>query len=129
MKTIRLALVLACFTFLAACGSNNNSSNGGGGGGGNGGFTPHGNFSVASLSGQYTYQLSGVLTQTGFPEFAESGIFTADGKGGITNGTNDLALGTPVTSSTFSGTYTMAVDGTGFLTFQFSSGSVQLAIT
>ena len=131
MKKIFLVLVLASFALLSACGYNNNSSTGGGGGGGgggNGGFTPQGNFSVASLSGQYTYQLSGVLTQNGFPQFAESGVFTADGKGNITNGTDDETPGTLLTS-TFTGTYTMAKDGTGFLTFQIGSSSFQFAIT
>ena len=127
MKTIHIALVLGSFAFLTACGYNNNSTNGGGGGSGNGGFTPQGNFSVASLSGQYAYQLSGAILQNGFPPFAESGIFTADGKGGITNGTDDV---TPTLStSTFTGTYTMANDGTGFLTLQLSGSSLEFAIT
>lgn len=127
MKKICLVLVLASFSLFTACGYNN-SSNGGGGGGGNGGFTPQGNFSVASLSGQYAYQLSGTLIgSNSFPPIAESGVFTADGKGGITNGTDDQ---TPnLASDTFTGTYTMAKDGTGFLTFQFSGGSLQFAIT
>jgi hypothetical protein len=128
MKKICLVLVLACFAFLTACGYNNNSSTSGGGG--NGGFTPQGNFSVASLSGQYAYQLSGALIGNGsFPPFAESGIFTADGKGGITNGTDDQTPSSPVSTNTFTGTYTMANDGTGFLTLQFTGGSIQLAIT
>jgi len=129
MNTIRIALVLASFACLTACGYSNNSSGGGGGGGGNGGFKPQGNFSVASLSGQYTYQMSGtILGSSSFTPFAEAGVFTADGKGGITNGTDDQTPG-PVITSTFTGTYTMANDGTGFLTFQFSSGSFQFAIT
>lgn len=128
MKKILIALVLASFAFLTACGYNNSSTSGGGGSGGNGGFTPQGNFSVASLSGQYAYQLSGAsIGSSSFPPFAESGVFTADGKGGITNGTDDVTP--PLTSSTFTGTYTMANDGTGFLTLQFSGGSFKFAIT
>jgi hypothetical protein len=128
MKKICLVLVLACFAFLTACGYNNNSSTSGGGGSG-GGFTPQGNFSVASLSGQYAYQLSGAILANGFPPFAESGVFTADGKGGVTNGTDDQTPSSPVSTNTFTGTYTMANDGTGFLTLQFTGGSIQFAIT
>lgn len=127
MKKICLVLVLACFAFLTACGYNNGSSTSGGGSSGGGGFTPQGNFSVASLSGQYAYQLSGAALTNGFPPFAEAGVFTADGKGGITNGTDDVTP--PLATNTFTGTYTMANDGTGFLTLQFTGGSLQFAIT
>ena len=129
MKKFFVFFTVVSFSFLTACGGGSSSTTtGGGGGGGGGGFTPQGNFSVASLSGQYTYQLTGTAITSGFPAFAESGVFTADGKGNLTAGTDDVVPGSPVTSS-FTGTYSVANDGTGFLNLQFSGATAQLAIT
>ena len=118
MKKIFVFLVVTSFAFLTACGAGNGSSNNGFGG--SGGTTSE-NFSASSLSGQYTYQITG--TATGGP-FVESGVFAADGKGNIGNGTQDFVPGP--TNSTFTGTYTLSGDGTGFV--QFSTGE-EFAIT
>jgi hypothetical protein len=76
---------------------------------------PTGNFSNASLSGQYVYEVHGSLV-SGQP-YREFGVFTADGAGHITSGTDDFTTtnsGGVLTSST-TGSYTVANDGTGFI--------------
>jgi hypothetical protein len=122
MKRILLFAVLATLFLLAGCGyGSGNGSTGGNGGG----ITPQGNFSVSSLSGQYTYQMNGTeLTNNSFLAFSESGIFTADGKGNISNGTDDIVPNTP--TSSFTATYSVANDGTGFI--QINNGR-EFAIT
>jgi len=76
---------------------------------------PTGNFSNASLNGQYVYEVHGSLV-SGQP-YREFGVFTADGAGHITSGTDDFATtnsGGVLTNST-TGSYTVANDGTGFI--------------
>ncbi len=117
MKKIFVFLAFTSLSFLTACGAGNGSTPGFGGGGG----TTSQNFSAASLSGQYTYQITGTTTGGAF---AESGVFAADGKGNIGNGTQDFVPGP--STSTFTGSYTLSSDGTGFI--QFSTNE-QFAIT
>jgi hypothetical protein len=74
-----------------------------------------GNFSNASLNGQYVYEVHGSLV-SGQP-YREFGVFTADGAGHITSGTDDFTTtnsGGVLTNST-TGSYTVAKDGTGFI--------------
>ena len=91
---------------------------------------PKGNFSNASLSGQYTYQFSG--TDLSNPSssvlYNRAGVFTADGNGNISNGTDDFSEGTAAISTATSGSYSIGNDGTGTLTLVFPSGSIQFAI-
>src|SRR6476469_497568 len=108
---------LGSLFFSLACGSGNNAFNQGG----------NGNFSNASLKGQYAYQLSGVDTTA---NFREAGVFTADGNGNITAGTDDLSEGTTVSSGSSAGAYTISNDGTGVFAISISDGrSLQLAVT
>ncbi|HEX4488041.1 MAG TPA: hypothetical protein VH088_17315 [Terriglobales bacterium] len=125
----KLLLIPAIFSLAlsVACGGSGSSNNGDGGfgsGGSNG-------YSAASLSGQYAYQVSGFDFNTGANlPFKESGVFTADGKGNITSGTDDFAEGTSTFSDPTTGTYTVSSDGTGSINLGFSSGSsITLALT
>jgi hypothetical protein len=88
-----------------------------------------GTFSNASLSGQYTYQFSGydISGSTSLP-YTRSGVFTANGAGIITSGTDDFSEGI-ATTSLITGSYAISNDGTGTLTLTFPSGSITLAIT
>src|SRR2546426_2865837 len=108
---------LISLMFFVACGSGNNAFNHGG----------NGNFSNASLKGQYAYQLTGVDTSA---IFREAGVFTADGNGNITGGTDDFSEGTTITSGSSSGSYTISNDGTGVFAISISDGrALQLAVT
>ena len=95
---------------------------------------PSGNFTNASLSGQYAYSLSGSAIISGtatFVPYSEAGVFTADGAGHITNGTDDFAQSGRFGSNPFTGTYSLNKDGTGTMTFVFpnGTGSIQLGVT
>ena len=114
---LSLLAALICLMFCLACGSGSNAFKQGGGG----------NFSNASLKGQYAYQLTGVDTTA---SFREAGVFTADGSGNITGGTDDFAEGTTIASGSSSGSYTVNNDGTGVVSISISDGRVlQLALT
>jgi hypothetical protein len=108
------SIVLA--TFLAACGGSGSSN-----------ITPPpsaGNFSKASLSGQYAFSMSGLDAQTG-GFIARVGSFGADSKGNITGGLEDiLSLGNGTTSLvTFTGgTYDIQPNGRGIMTLLASGG-------
>ena len=74
MKTFNLSLGLFSLLFCAACGSSNGTVPG---------FIPKGNFSNASLNGQYVYQIDGFdfsNSTSGVP-YREAGVFTANGAG------------------------------------------------
>jgi hypothetical protein len=87
---------------------------------------PQGNFSNASLSGSYVYQIVGrdfisnPNIPTGLP-YRESGVLTADGNGHVTAGTDDFVEGTggPKPAG-ITGTYTIGKDGIG--TVSLSTG-------
>ena len=116
MKKLFLFLGLATLLFCVGCGSSNNS-----------GPAPAGNFSNASLNGQYAYQLTGFDLNTGNP-YTRAGAFTANGGGIITGGTDDFTEGALATS-TISGSYSISNDGTGTLVLTFPTGTVQWALT
>ena len=117
-KQFLLFVAVGSLAFSLACGGGSN--NGGGGFGGGGGGT--GSFSKASLSGQYAYQLAGFdLGSTNLPPFREAGVFTADGNGHITSGTDDSAGGGTPASAAITGTYSISSDGTGQMTITFPS--------
>jgi hypothetical protein len=100
-----LSLVLCFATFAAACSG--------------GGSTPTpppptGNFSNASLKGQYAFYMSGTNASTGF--FARIGSFTADGNGNITTGLEDVdVVNGPELISLPPSTYTIQADGRGIV--------------
>ena len=121
MNKILLPISLFSLLFAAACGG--------------GGPTPPpaGNFSNSSLKGQYAYRLHGFVytSATTAALYAEAGVFTADGNGNITSGTDDyLQQGSAVATTTTSGAYSVNNDGTG--TIQLNStalGTITLSIT
>ncbi len=86
---------------------------------------PTGNYSNASLKGSYVYQIHGFDT-AGNP-FREVGVFTADGAGHITDGSDDSSTSAVATQVT--GSYTVAQDGTGFIDINTSFGAISLAAT
>jgi hypothetical protein len=126
MKQLLLVFVSVGALLLAGCG-NGGQVNLGGGLGGNTGS----NFSNASFSGPFAFLLEGD-NSGGF--YRAGGVMTADGNGQINSGTFDFApigSGAAASSFTFTGTYSIARDGTGTATLNFSDGSTllfQLAI-
>jgi hypothetical protein len=114
-KTIVFAVSLLAIAATVACGT--------------GGSvilpTLSGNYSNASLKGSYVYQVHG-FDPSGNP-YRQIGVFTADGNGNITGGSDDSsasASGTQV-----SGTYTIGKDGTGFIGVNTSLGTLTWAVT
>ena len=72
MKNLYLCLGLVSLLFAAACGTGNGFVTG---------FIPKGNFSKASLKGQYVYQIEGFdfgRNNSGVA-YREAGVFAADG--------------------------------------------------
>lgn len=80
-----------------------------------------GNFSNATLSGSYVYQVQGIASPNGvnLVPYRQVGVFVADGKGNITGGSDDSSFGALGTAIT--GAYTVTSDGTGSITFNNSS--------
>ncbi len=121
VKVSLLALSLPALALLVACGSSNNQF-----GVGCRGTT--GSFSNASLpaNSQWAYELSGDIANTtgGSMPYAEAGVFTSNGNGGITAWIDDFYGGTFT-----NGSYTISPNGTGQITINFSGGQVNLAIT
>ncbi len=116
MRCISHLAVIALASYLAACGG--------------GGTTitpppPAGNFSNASLNGQYAFSMSGVDLNSG-AYIARVGSFAADGQGHITAGLEDvldLGSGSPASQQTFSnGTYQIQANGRGLIVLNVSSG-------
>jgi hypothetical protein len=127
MKKLLFALPLSALFFLFGCGGGGPSGAGGGGGGGG-----TGSFSNASLSGSYVYTISGFDLNTNNP-YREAGVFTVDGNGNVTSGTDDFTEGASgISTSTSTGTYAISGDGTGTLSLIFdgvSSNNLNFYIT
>ena len=123
MKRILTGLVSAAALWTAACG-------------GGGGPTippppPVGNFSNASLNGQYAFVTSGeVLTGTAVSSLARVGSFTADGQGHITGGVEDVNADGQVSNAVAitGGSYTVHADGRGFMNLIFAQSSIDFGI-
>jgi hypothetical protein len=116
MRWIFHLAAIALAGYLAACGG--------------GGTTitpppPAGNFSNASLNGQYAFSMSGVDLNSG-AYIARVGSFAADGQGHITAGLEDvldLGSASPASQQTFSnGTYQIQANGRGLIVLNVSSG-------
>ncbi len=94
---------------------------------------PVGKFSNASLNGQYAFVTSGEVFTGGLSAtpLARVGSFTADGKGGITGGVEDLnEAGTPTNAiAVTGGSYTVGADGRGAMTLSFGQSSIDFGIT
>ena len=123
MKKLHLSLGLASLLCLyTACGSSNGAVTG---------FIPKGNYSNATLNGQYVYQIEGFdfrNSTTGVP-YREAGVFVANGSGGITSVTDDFSEGSTVLTTNSTGTYAISNDGTGSLSFTNALGTINLAVT
>ena len=122
MKNLYVGLALALLLVCAACGS---------GGGGVPGFIPKGNFSNASLTGQYVYQIEGFdfRNPNAAVPYREAGVFTANGSGVITTATDDFSEGTGVVNTVSTGSYAISNDGTGSVSFNNALGTINLEVT
>jgi hypothetical protein len=122
MRTLYLCLGLVSFLLCAGCGSNN---------GGVPGFIPKGNFSNASLNGQFVYQIEGFdfSNPSTVSAYREAGVFTANGNGLITRATDDFSEGTGVFTTVSTGSYSIGNDGTGSLRLNNALGTITLEVT
>lgn len=129
MRRVLLFSVMALAAFNGACSS---------GVGGPPPPPPTGNFSLASLTGSYAFQMSGTDINGNF--IARVGSFTADGKGNITAGIEDVNDGgiinggggtaVPVVfNAAPQSIYTMQSNGRGSLTLVNASGTLTFSIT
>ncbi|HEV2730334.1 MAG TPA: hypothetical protein VGV15_09905, partial [Terriglobales bacterium] len=118
MRQLFFALGIFGIALSVGCGSGNHGHI----------VVPKGNFSNSSLSGSYVYQITGRdFTTSNGPPYRESGVFTADGNGHITTGTDDFVEGTGGPTKTgITGTYSIGNDGIG--TVSLSNG-VKFSIT
>jgi hypothetical protein len=82
------------------------------------------NFSNASLKGSYVYQIRG----GDFSPYREVGVFTADGAGNISGGSDDTSF-TATAPVAVTGSYQIALDGTGSIVMTSQFGTINLAVT
>lgn len=68
-------------------------------------------YTLANLKGQYAFAFDGSVP--GLGPVVASGVFTADGKGNITNGSRSFNMAGTTMQQTFICTYTMNANGTG----------------
>jgi hypothetical protein len=95
---------------------------------------PAGNFSNASLTGQYAFSMSGTELcgpSPGVPTFfARAGSFTADGSGHITGGVEDVNVCTGVGALPFTNSmYSISANGRGTLNLTNSTGTTSYSLT
>jgi hypothetical protein len=116
MRRVFHAAAIALAGYLGACGGSGSSVTA---------PPPTGNFSNASLNGQYAFSMSGVDLNSG-AFIARIGSFSADGQGHITTGLEDvldLGSGNPASQVTFStGTYQIQANGRGLIVLNVSTG-------
>ncbi len=122
----RLLMALAAMTgvlLIAGCGSSGTH------------VLVTGGFTNASLKGTYSYTLKGygfnANSSTVANFFVEGGVFTADGNGTITAGTDDFVEAVGSTTQAFpgnavTGIYSINKDGTGDLRFNFTAGGSEV---
>jgi hypothetical protein len=92
---------------------------------------PTGNFSNASLKGQYAFLMGGTELCGGLSTpFTRAGSFTADGNGHITGGLEDVNVCTGVFTLQFTNSaYSITADGRGTLHLTNSTGTTNYSIT
>jgi hypothetical protein len=92
------------------------------------GFRQSGTVSNASLSGPFAFTVSGNDTTAG--PFAGGAVFTADGAGNITSGTEDVNdAGSATPNAPISGTYALDASGRGTLSISNATiGTLTFAI-
>ncbi len=107
--------------FAAACGSGSGPTP----------PPPAPKFSNASLAGQYAFSMSGSELCAGLGSFfTRAGTFTADGKGNIMGGLEDINVCTGVATLRFTGgKYSIGSDGRGTLSLVNSTGTTNYSIT
>ena len=125
MKRLPFFLAISAAFFAGACG---------GGGPSTTPPAPVGNFSNASLNGQYAFSMSGAeAASTGFSSFfARVGTFTADGQGNIVSpfGVEDVNLASGTSRFPFTGgSYSILANGRGTLSLINATGTLQFSIT
>jgi hypothetical protein len=112
-------LVATALALLAAAGCGN--------GGGLTTVRTNGRFSAATVNGTYVYEIHGDSLNG---EYTEVGAFTADGTGNVTAGSDDSNLNAGGLATSFTGNYSVAADGTGFVTFSNTAlGQITFALT
>jgi len=86
-----------------------------------------GSYSNSSLNGTYVYEIHGFPFSS---PYREIGAFTADGAGNITAGSDDSSVNSGGLPVTYTGSYQVFNDGTGFLQFNNTAlgGTITLAI-
>jgi len=94
---------------------------------------PSGNYTLASLSGQYAFISNGEVFTNGssFPvPLVRVGSFTADGAGHITGGVEDVNTAGSVTNAVpiTGGSYTVHPDGRGVLDLAFGQNTLEFGI-
>src|SRR5437868_1537269 len=121
MRISYLCLGLVSLLFYTACGSNSGTVTG---------FVPKGQFSNASVNGNYVYQIEGFdfSTTTNGVAYREAGVFAANGSGAVTV-TDDFSEGSTILNTTSTGSYSISNDGTGSLSFNNALGTIKLAVT
>ena len=92
---------------------------------------PTGNFSNASLKGQYAFLMSGTEVCSGLSTFfTRAGSFTADGSGHIADGLEDVNVCTGVFTLQFTNsTYSITADGRGTLSLTNTTGTTNYSLT
>lgn len=118
---IGLFVTFCIVMFAAACG--------GGGGSVPTPPPPTGNFTNASLKGQYAFSMSGSDFNGEF--LARVGSFTADGNGAITGGIEDVnsAQGGQETLPYTNSTYSIQADGRGVINLTNETGTLKFSVT
>jgi hypothetical protein len=121
VKRLILCLTLVAAAFEGACS---------GGGSAPPPPPPVGNFSNASLKGQYAFSMSGTELCAGTGSFfGRIGTFTADGNGNITGGVEDVNVCTGTSTLAFTNsTYSIQADGRGTLGLTNSTGTTNYSI-
>jgi len=118
-NSISLLVALSTLLFLAACGGSSSPK---------AVPPPSGGFSKSSLSGTYVFSTSGSESTAGLA-LVLAGAFTANGAGGITGGSLDVAdgnSGVQPTQTVTGGSYTISVDGRGLATLDTAIGNFSL---
>ena len=123
MKRLLIAFASAAALWTTACG---------GGGSNVQPPPPTGKYSAASLNGQYAFVTNGEVVSTGSPvPLSRTGVFIADGMGGIKGGIEDVnsaGQANPALQIT-GGSYTVNPDGRGTVTLNVLSNGTTSPVT
>jgi hypothetical protein len=121
VKRLILCLTLLAAAFEGACSSGSSTPTV---------PPPVGNFSNASLKGQYAFSMSGTELCAGTGSFfGRIGTFTADGNGNITSGVEDVNVCTGTSTLAFTtSSYAIQADGRGTLSLTNNTGTTNYSI-